>query len=99
MELTILNTWVTKRCCLSWLTNSALVYEPMCEGRGVAGSQPMSTAVRARGVQINFGDLTPYLIYAFKGSRARIRKPFQEPRNRFPAWRAGTTTLPDRQAT
>ncbi len=24
---------------------------------------------------------------------ARICKPFQEPRNRFPAWRAGTTTL------
>ncbi len=33
---------------------------------------------------------------------ARICKPFKEPRNRFPAWRAGTTTLffvPDRQAT
>jgi hypothetical protein len=39
---------VTKRCRLSWLTTSALVYEPKCEGRGrgeVAGSQPMSTAV------------------------------------------------------
>jgi hypothetical protein len=37
---------VTKRCRLSWLTNSALVYEPKCGGRGgVAGSQPMSTAV------------------------------------------------------
>jgi hypothetical protein len=34
---------VTKRCRLSWLTNSALVYEPKCEGRvGVSGSQPMS---------------------------------------------------------
>ncbi len=35
---------VTKR---SWLTNSALVYEPKCGGRegGVAGPQPMSTAV------------------------------------------------------
>ena len=29
------------------------------------------------------------------GSRARIRKPFQEPRNRFQAWRTGTTTLFD----
>ncbi len=30
----------------SRLTNSALVYEPKCGGRGgVAGSQPMSTAV------------------------------------------------------
>ncbi len=33
-------------------------------GEGVAGSQPMSTAVHnARGAQINFGDLTPYLTY------------------------------------
>ncbi len=34
--------------------------------------------------------------------RARICKPFKEPRNRFPAWRAGTTSLfdvPARQAT
>jgi hypothetical protein len=37
---------VTKGCRLSWLTNSALVYEPKCRGGGgVAGSQPMSTAV------------------------------------------------------
>ncbi len=34
---------VTKRCRLSWLTNSALVYEPKCGGKG--GSQPMRTAV------------------------------------------------------
>jgi hypothetical protein len=35
------------RCRLSWLTNSALVYELKC-GRGgvVAGSQPMSTATK-----------------------------------------------------
>jgi hypothetical protein len=34
--------------------------------------------------------------------RARICRPFKEPRNRFPAWRACTTTLfvvPARQAT
>jgi hypothetical protein len=44
-----------------WLTNSALVYEPRCGGRGgVAGSQPMNTAVYT-GAQINFGELTPYL--------------------------------------
>jgi hypothetical protein len=46
----------------SWLTNSALLYEPKCGGGGgggeFAGSQPMSTAHRA---QSNFGDLTPYL--------------------------------------
>ncbi len=59
------NRGVTKICRLSWLTNSALEYEPKCGGGGrVAGSQPMSTAVHsAHGVQINFGDLTPYLTY------------------------------------
>ncbi len=38
---------VIKRCSLSWLTNSALVYEPKCGGGrgGVGRSQPMSTAV------------------------------------------------------
>ncbi len=35
----------TKRRRLSWLTNSALVYEPKCGGWGVARSQPMSTAL------------------------------------------------------
>jgi hypothetical protein len=33
-----------KRCRLSWLTNSDLLYEHKCRG-GVAGSQSMSTAV------------------------------------------------------
>jgi hypothetical protein len=38
---------VTKRCCLSWLTNSSLVYEPKCGKRGgVAGSQQMSSDVQ-----------------------------------------------------
>jgi hypothetical protein len=50
----------TKGCRLSWLTNSALVYESKCG----AGSQLMSTAACAHGAQINFGDLTPYLFYA-----------------------------------
>jgi hypothetical protein len=41
---------VSKRCRLSLLTNSALVHESQCMrgvwgGGGVAGSQPMSTAV------------------------------------------------------
>jgi hypothetical protein len=40
------NQGVTKGCRLSWLTNSVLVYEPKCGGEGgVAGSQPMGTAV------------------------------------------------------
>ncbi len=47
--LLVLNQGVTKRCRLSSLTNSALVYEPKSGGRGrVAGSQPMSTAVHRR---------------------------------------------------
>ncbi len=41
------NQGVTKRCRLSWMTNSALVYlwAQMLGREGVAGSQPMSTAV------------------------------------------------------
>ncbi len=37
-----------------------------------------------------------------QNSRARICRPFKEPRNRFPAWRGGTTIIfvvPARQAT
>ncbi len=54
---------VTKRCRLSWLTNSALVYEPKCGGsegelRGLSRWVQLYT-----GAQINFGDLTPYLTY------------------------------------
>jgi hypothetical protein len=39
---------------------------------------------------------------AKENSRARICRPFEEPRNRFPAWRDGTATpfvVPARQAT
>ncbi len=36
---------VTKRCRLSWRTNSALVYQLKCGGGELRGSQPMSTAV------------------------------------------------------
>jgi hypothetical protein len=41
-----------KRCRLSWLTNSALVYEPIC---GVSSNEYSC----AHGAQINFGDPTP----------------------------------------
>jgi hypothetical protein len=44
----LLKPGVTKRCRLSWLNNSALLYAPKCAGRGccrVPGSQPMNTAV------------------------------------------------------
>jgi hypothetical protein len=43
--LGLLALGVTKRCRLSWLSNSALVYGPNAGG-GDAGSQPMSTAVQ-----------------------------------------------------
>ncbi len=57
--------WVTKRCCLSLLTNSALVFESKCEGRGwVAGSWSTAVHITWHGAQINFGDLPPYLTYA-----------------------------------
>ncbi len=52
---------VTKRCRLSWLTNSALVYEPNCGGgfRGLSQRVQLYT----HGAQIYFVDLTPYLPY------------------------------------
>jgi hypothetical protein len=58
----------TKRCRLSWLTNSALVFESQCGWRfrpSGSHSQPRSTAVHItwHGAQINFGDLPPYLTY------------------------------------
>ncbi len=63
-ELQYYRQGVTKRCRLSWLTNSAILYEPKCVGRGgVAWPQPMSLYA---GAQINFGDLTPYLTYDYR---------------------------------
>ncbi len=62
---------VTKRCRLSLLTNSALVYEPQCVGIGwVARSQPWSTAVHItwHGAQINLGLINRYLTYDRDGS-------------------------------
>jgi hypothetical protein len=48
---------------LSSLTNSALVYEPKCGGRGqLRGSQTMSTLVYT-GAQIYFGNLTPHVTF------------------------------------
>jgi hypothetical protein len=62
VNLLMYNQGVTKRCRLSLLTNSALVriQVPMRGGGGgVAGSQPMRTAVHItrHGAQINFGYL------------------------------------------
>ncbi len=53
---------VTNRCRRSWLTNSALVYEPKSGGRGEL--RGISQWVQLyTGAQINFGDLTPHLTY------------------------------------
>ncbi len=55
-------TGVTERCRLSWLSNSALVYEPKYGGEGRVGG--LSQIVQLyTGAQINFGDLTSYLPY------------------------------------
>jgi hypothetical protein len=55
-------------CHLSVLTNSALVIWVQMRGGGggVAGSQPISTAVHItwHGAQVNFGDLPTYLTYS-----------------------------------
>ncbi len=48
---------------LSWLTNSALLYEPKCGGgggRGVCGVSA-NEYIYAHWAKSNFGDLTPYL--------------------------------------
>jgi hypothetical protein len=54
---------VTKRCRLSWLTNSTLLYEPKCVGGGGGGGCGVSAKEYscAHGAQINFRDLTPHL--------------------------------------
>jgi hypothetical protein len=56
---------VTERCRLSWLTNSALVYEPKCVERGKGGGCGVSANEYscAHGAQIKFVDITPYLTY------------------------------------
>ncbi len=51
---------VTKRCRLSWLTKSALVYEPKCGGREVFAGSQLCT-----GTSKNLGDLAPYFTFRF----------------------------------
>jgi hypothetical protein len=50
---------VTKRCRLSWLTNSALVYEPNAGGWGRVCGISANEHSCAHGAQINFGNITP----------------------------------------
>ncbi len=58
------NQGVTKRCHLSWLTNSAHVYEPKCGGRVGSCRVSANEYSCTHGAQINFVDLTPHLTYA-----------------------------------
>ncbi len=58
---------VTKRCRPSWLTNSALAYEPKCGGEGGSCGVMTEYSCTHAGAQINFGDLTPYLTYGREG--------------------------------
>ncbi len=60
---------VIKVNCISWLTNSALVWAQMRreKGRGAEGFRGLSQWVQLlyQGAQINFGNLTSYLTYDF----------------------------------
>ncbi len=60
---------VTKRCRLSLLTNSALVYLPKCRGWGgggcgVSANEGTAVHITCHGAQINVGDLPWYLTFA-----------------------------------
>jgi hypothetical protein len=61
---------VPKRCRLSWLNNSAVVYERKC-GWGGGGGCGVSAFEysSAHGAQINSGDLAPYLTYGLIPTR------------------------------
>jgi hypothetical protein len=58
----------------SWLTNSALLYEPNAGGGGCGVSPNEHSCAHAQGAQINVGDLTPHLTYAC----SLLTKPVQD---------------------
>ncbi len=58
---------IAKRCRLSWLTNSALVYPGGGGGEGGCGISANEYS-RSHGAQINFGDLVPYLTFVTRES-------------------------------
>ncbi len=82
---------VKKRCRLSWLTNSALVYEPKCGGGGGCGVSANEYSC-AHGAQINFGDLTHYLTYELRSD-----PPVQYLNNRIHGRSFKSTTGQDEQ--
>jgi hypothetical protein len=67
----VIHHGVTKRCCLSRLTNSALLYEPNYGGRGELWGLSQWAQLYT-GVQINLGCLTPYLTYWIHTARPCI---------------------------
>jgi hypothetical protein len=54
---------VKKRCRLSWLTNSALVYESKGGGGCRLPANEYSTAERTQEPKKTFGDQNPYLTF------------------------------------
>jgi hypothetical protein len=71
----------------------------MAHGFGLAHDRK---ATSSSSTDYAFGYIIQVRYGAYPPLRARICKPFKEPRNRFLAWRANTTTLFDvlaRQAT
>jgi len=66
------NQRVTKRYGLSWLTNSAFVYEPKCGVGRVAVCGVSANEYSC--AQINLGDLTPNLTYASLNIAYSLRK-------------------------
>jgi hypothetical protein len=57
------DTGVAKRCRLSWLTNSALIYMSPNAGEGGSCGVSANEYSCAHGAHINFEDLTPHLTY------------------------------------
>jgi hypothetical protein len=55
----------TKRCRLSWLTKRPNIWAQTQEGGGGCCGVSANEYSCTHGAQINFGDLTPYLTYAF----------------------------------
>jgi hypothetical protein len=68
-----------RRCRLFWLTNSVLVYEPKCGGRGRGELRGLSHWVQKyTEAQINFVDLTPDLTYEIQYTQVFIRQGLTE---------------------
>ena len=63
---------VSRRCRLSWLTNSALVYRVQMRGDCGDSANEHSCAHHVTWSPINFGDLTPYLTYGLVGGETLI---------------------------